>query len=164
MCHFSISTKPHPGINTFSQTTCLTVCSAGRPPCLSHKVNRARHAAIDHLFPAWQRSIWASGATTSRRHTKTLLYTLTFTTCTRLYLLASSATSQARGRGQADTRSSAVSLQQVTVICELSTLRMSQTMRSMSGSVSAEPPGSRLIGSTSLSRWTIVGCRLVRTR
>lgn len=73
--------------------------------------------------------------------------------------LISSATSQPWGRGQADTSSSTVSLQQITVSCELSTLCMTATMRSMSGLVKTMPPGCRLIGSVPISRWAMVeGC------
>lgn len=163
MCHFSISTKPHPGINTFSQTTCLTVC----PHRCSRPVTKSIERVTQPLTICSRRDC-APSEPPGRRPAddtqkpsciRSLSQHAHASTCSPL-----PATSRARGRGQADTRSSAVSLQQATVICELATLRMSQTMRSMSGSVSAEPPGSRLIGSTSLSRWTIVGCRLVKTR
>lgn len=52
------------GINTFCHITHLTVChqsSADQPSCLSQKVNKANHTAIDHLFPVTLLSLSLQG-------------------------------------------------------------------------------------------------------
>ena len=121
------------GINTFSQATHLTVSPLQNgPTTVTKSIQRVTQpltiCSLSDRPPTEPpgRQPADKTADTPASHKNTLVYTLSqhTQTHTRLYLQPLPQLSQPGGAGRADTRSSAVSLRLITVICELYTLRM----------------------------------------